>query len=245
LLWDLTEQVTEDQSVRNMLQTFGITVNDNRLYTRNVAAVMVTAEITPFSKKGSQVDVVVSSMGDASSLEGGTLLMTPLIGKDNQVYAHAQGNVSIGGVNIETIGGERYRKNYALVGRVPNGAVVEREIPVEWGKDGKLEIVLKEPKNVKLTSAAVCQGNLTVKISAFPVISQPQPFSQGQTVVTQQTVTNVTEQGGDRVMVLNEPATVADLAKTLNALSVSARDIISIFQALKQAGSLKAELVIM
>jgi len=308
------------QSVRNMLQTFGITVNDNRLYTRNVAAVMVTAEITPFSKKGSQVDVVVSSMGDASSLEGGTLLMTPLIGKDNQVYAHAQGNVSIGGVNIETIGGERYRKNYALVGRVPNGAVVEREIPVEWGKDGKLEIVLKEPdfttitriataidsafgnqiaepvdaaslsvtipadynsqagivrmvanlesinispdqiarvvinertgtvvvgKNVKLTSAAVCQGNLTVKISAFPVISQPQPFSQGQTVVTQQTVTNVTEQGGDRVMVLNEPATVADLAKTLNALSVSARDIISIFQALKQAGSLKAELVIM
>ncbi|MCD6115737.1 flagellar basal body P-ring protein FlgI [bacterium] len=317
---DGRRSLVTSHSVRNMLQNFGITITDNRLYTRNVAAVMVTASITPFSKKGSAVDVVVSSLGDASSLEGGTLLMTPLVGNDNKIYAHAQGSVSIGGVNIETIGGERFRKNYALVGRVPNGAVVETEIPVEWGKDGKLELILKEPdfttvsrissaidsafgnqiaspidaaaitiqipqkfstqagivkmiasleslnvtpdqiarvvinertgtvvvgKNVKLTAAAVCQGSLTVQISAFPVISQPQPFSQGQTVVVPQTVTNVTEKGGDRIMVLNEPATVSDLAKTLNALQVSARDIISIFQALKEAGSLKAELVIM
>jgi len=317
---DGRRSLVTSQAVRNMLQNFGITVNDDRLYTRNVAAVMVTAHITPFSKKGSMADVIVSSLGDASSLEGGTLLMTPLVGKNNQVYAFAQGSVSIGGVNIETIGGERYRKNYALVGRVPDGAVIEKEIPVDWGSDGTLELVLKEPdfttvsrmataidsafgsriatpldaaslsvqipddfssragivtmvaslesitvspdqiakvvinertgtvvigKNVKLTTAAVVQGNLTVKISAFPVISQPQPFSQGQTVVVPQTVTDVSEQGGDKVMVLNEPATVSDLAKTLNALNVSARDIISIFQALKQSGSLKARLVIM
>ena len=308
------------QSIQNMLQRFGLSVMDERMATRNVAAVMVTAVVSPFFKPGSTVDVVVSSLGDATSLEGGTLLLTPLIGKDNEVYAHAQGSVSIGGVNIETIGGERFRKNYTLVGRVPGGAVVEKELPVQLGQGGKLDLVLRDPDfttavrvaqavdsvfgnpvanaidaatvsvdvpneyrdpkqlvrmialleamevtpdrvarvvinertgtvvvegNVRLSSAAVCQGNLTVKISAVPLISQPQPFSQGQTVVVPQTMTTVTESEGETVMVINETSQVTELAKALNALKVTPRDIISIFQALKQAGALQAELVIM
>jgi len=107
------------QTMKNLLQNFDISSTDSRMAPRNAAAVMVTARISPFAKKGSFVDVIVSSMGDATSLEGGMLLLTPLMGKDKQVYAYAQGSISIGGVNIETIGGERYRKNYALVGRVP------------------------------------------------------------------------------------------------------------------------------
>ena len=310
------------QSIRNMLYQFGINVTDERMSTRNVAAVMVTATMSPFSKPGSSVDVSVSSMGDASSLEGGTLILTPLMGKEGQVYAHAQGSVSIGGVNIETAGGERYRKNYALVGRVPNGAMVERGVPVNLGAGGTIELLLHEPDfttasriasaidstfgstiaypqdaatvsinipteyndsgqlvrmiamleavevipdqvarvvinertgtvvvggNVRLSPAAVSQGDLTVKISAVPVISQPSPFSQGQTVVVPQTMTTVTEGQGEQnaVMVLDEPASVSDLANALNALRVTPRDIISIFQALKQAGALQAELVIM
>jgi flagellar P-ring protein precursor FlgI len=310
------------QSIRNMLYQFGINVTDERMVTRNVAAVMVTATLSPFSKPGSSVDVIVSSMGDATSLEGGTLILTPLMGGDGQVYAHAQGSVSIGGVNIETMGGERYRKNYALVGRVPNGGMVERGMPVNLGAGGTIELLLHEPDfttasriasavdstfgnaiafpmdaatvsvnipteysdsgqlvrmiamleavqvvpdqvarvvinertgtvvvggNVRLSPAAVSQGDLTVKISAVPIISQPSPFSQGQTVVAQQTMTTVSEGQGEQnaVMVLDEPANVSDLANALNALRVSPRDIISIFQALKQAGALQAELVIM
>lgn len=310
------------QSIRNMLYQFGINVTDERMVTRNVASVMVTATLSPFSKPGSGVDVIVSSMGDATSLEGGTLILTPLMGRDGQVYAHAQGSVSIGGVNIETMGGERYRKNYALVGRVPNGGMVERGIPVNLGAGGTIELLLHEPDfttasriasavdstfgnaiafpmdaatvsvnipteysdsgqlvrmiamleavqvvpdqvarvvinertgtvvvggNVRLSPAAVSQGDLTVKISAVPIISQPSPFSEGQTVVTQQTMTTVSEGQGEQnaVMVLDEPANVSDLANALNALKVTPRDIISIFQALKQAGALQAELVIM
>lgn len=309
------------QSIRNLLYRFGLSVTDERMNTRNVAAVMVTSMLSPFDKKGGTVDVVVSSMGDATSLEGGTLLLTPLMGKDNQVYAHAQGTISVGGVNIETTGGERFRKNYTMVGRVPGGALVDREIPFSLGDGGSIDLLLKEPDfttafrvaqavdslfgdaiaapmdastisvtiptqysdprnlvrmiaqlesaevipdqiarvvinertgtvvvggNVRLSEAAISQGDLTVRISSMPVISQPQPFSQGETVVTTQTMTEVTEgEAGNTVMVLNEPASVNELAQGLNALKVSARDIISIFQALKQAGALQAELVIM
>ncbi len=307
------------QSIRNMLYQFGLSVTDERMSTRNVAGVMVTATLSPFSKTGSHVDVVVSSMGDASSLEGGTLLMSPMVGSNGQIYARAQGNISIGGVNIETMGGERFRKNYALVGRVPNGGLVERETPTQLGQNGVFELLLRDPDfttavrvaeavdnsfgnaianpmdaatitvtipaefnnqgqlvrmiaqleavqvlpdqiarvvinertgtvvvggNVRLSEVAVSQGDLTVRISAVPMISQPQPFSQGETIVATQTMTEVTEEG-NAVMVLNEPTDVNDLANALNTLQVTPREIISIFQALKQAGALQAELVIM
>lgn len=307
------------QAVRNMLQRFGLSITD-QVYTKNVAAVMVTTNISPYAKPGSRVDVVVSSMGDATSLEGGTLLMTQLLGKDGQVYATAQGNLSVGGVSVKTVGMEQFRKNYTLVGRIPGGAIVERETPLELGANGTLNLLLRDPDfttasrvsqaidsvfgqtiavpldaatisvnipqnyqgagqlvqmmamlesitvipdqiarvvinertgtvvvggNVRLSAAAVSQGSLTVKINASPVISQPNAFSQGQTVVVPQTQTMVSENEGGNIMVLGEPANVNDLANALNTLKVSPRDIISIFQALKEAGALQAQLTIM
>jgi flagellar P-ring protein precursor FlgI len=133
------------QAVQNMMVKFGINVPNNNFSLQNVASVMVTASVSPFAKEGSEVDVVVSSLGDAKSLEGGTLLMTPLIGKDNQVYGRAQGPVSIGGFNIETVSGEKYRKNFALVGRVPQGAVIERPLPNNFSGDSNIELLLREP----------------------------------------------------------------------------------------------------
>jgi len=305
------------QSIRNMLRNFGLTLEDQRLSTRNVAAVMVTAEMSPYIRRGGSVDVVVSSMGDATSLEGGTLLRTPLTGADGQVYGQAQGSLSVGGINIETVGGERYRRNHALVGRIPGGMLIDREMTNTLGENGQIELLLREPDfttalriadavdstfgaqiaspldagivqitipnqfqdqvvrlmaqleaieiipdqvarvvinertgtvvvggNVKLSPAAVSQGDLTVRVASVPIISQPAPFSQGQTVVANQTATTV-EESANQVMVLNEPADVNDLAQALNGLNVKPRDIISIFQALKQAGALQAELVIM
>jgi len=307
------------QSVTNMLKRFGITVPQHRVRLENVAAVMVTAQIPPFMKVGSRVDVIVSSLGDATSLEGGTLLLTPLFGPDGTLYAMAQGPVSIGGFNVETIGGERVRKNYTLVGRVPEGATVEKEIPQDFVKDQKLSLVLENPdfttanrlaqainqdlgkhiavpvdaaqvtvnippdyqnpggivdfisrvesleitpdevarvvvnertgtiivgEKVTISTVAVSHGNLSIEITTIPVISQPPPFSKGKTVVVPQTETRVTTEEA-RMMVIEQTASVKDVAYALNALGVTPRDIIAIFQALKEAGALKAELIIM
>ena len=308
------------QSVGNMLMRFGITVPQDKVRLRNAAAVMVTGEIPPFVSKGERIDVVVSSLGDARSLERGTLLLTPLLGKDGTVYAYAQGSVSIGGFNIEAQGGERVRRNYTLVGRVPNGAIVEQEPPSSFGADGRLAILLGGPdftsavrlaeavngafegpiafakdagtvlievpsdwkatdrlakfiasvevleiepdgvarvvinertgtivvgEHVRLSAAAVSHENLTIQIQATPVISQPLPFSRGETVVVPETEVTVTENERAKMSVIPSTANVGDLAKALNALQVTPRDIIAIFQALKEAGALQAELVIM
>ncbi|MCR4438128.1 MAG: flagellar basal body P-ring protein FlgI [bacterium] len=308
------------RSVRNMLLRFNIEVPQERLVVRNAAAVMVTASLPPFARAGTRIDVTVSSMGDARSLEGGTLLMTPLTDHQGRVYGVAQGAVSIGGFNVETIGGERYRKNYSVVGRVPLGLLVERDAPTSLPQGGLLTLALKEPdftsamrvaaaidsalgqkvskalsassitvavpgefqddagmvrllatieglevnpdqvarvvinertgtvvvgKDVRLAEAAVSHGNLTIQVRAIPVISQPAAFSEGRTVVVPQTMTTVNENGKGSVMVMEGNATVSDLAQALNALKVTPRDMISIFQALKQAGALRADLVIM
>lgn len=308
------------RSVRNMLLRFNIEVPQERLVARNVAAVMVTASLPAFVRAGARLDVTVSSLGDARSLEGGTLLLTPLTDHEGTVYGVAQGPVSVGGFNVETIGGERYRKNYSVVGRVPRGLLVERSAPSSLPQQGKLALSLKEPdftsamrvasavdsalglkvakpldastieveipeefqgsdgivrllatieglevnpdqvarvvinertgtvvvgKEVRLEEAAVSHGNLTIQVRAIPVISQPAAFSQGRTVVVPQTMTTVTENAKGSVMLMEGTATVSDLAQALNALKVTPRDMISIFQALKQAGALRAELVIM
>lgn len=308
------------QSIRNMLQRFGLAVDSDRLATKNVAAVMVTANLSPFAKKGSRVDVTVSSMGDAKSLEGGTLLLTPLEGRNGMLYAYAQGNLSVGGINIETVGFEKYRQNYSLVGRIPNGAIVEQDMITTLGENNRLDLLLREPDfttamrvstaidsifgntissaldaatiavnippefqnqgqlvqmiarlervevqpdviakvvinertgtvvvggNVRLTEAAVHQGSLTVKVNAMPIISQPGPFSQGQTMMATQTMTSVQEDTLSQMRVLDETASVTDLANALNQLKVTPREVVSIFQALKQAGALQAELIIM
>ncbi|HID10816.1 MAG TPA: flagellar basal body P-ring protein FlgI [Candidatus Latescibacteria bacterium] len=308
------------QSVANMLQHFGISVPKERIRPRNVAAVMVTASLPPSVRPGNRVDVVVASMGDARSLEGGTLLMTPLVGRDGEVYAYAQGPISIGGFNVEAGMGERLRRNYTLVGRVPGGGMVERvpklrplgdtltlvlhrpdfttavriaeainlslfggskvavasdagtvalPIPPKYRVEGgvveliaALEPVEVEPdevarvvinertgtvvvgQHVRVSDAAVAHENLTIRIGVTPVISQPLPFSRGQTVVVPEVqIAAETQVAG--ISALPASATVGDLAKALNALGVSPRDLIAIFQALKEAGALKAELVIM
>jgi len=307
------------QSVTNMLKRFGLTVPPELIKVDNVAAVMVTADLPPFARAGTEADVVVSSMGDAESLEGGTLLLTPLVGTDGIVYAMAQGPLSIGGFNVTTAGGERVRKNYTLVGRVPRGAVLERDLSANVGTEGQVALALKEPdftsaknlaeainarfqatiatpvdagqvaihipteyqgegktvefislvenleteidgiakvvvnertgtvvigEKVVVSPAAVSHGNLSVEISAVPVIAQPLPFSQGQTVVTQQTETRVTTEEMHLVPITGG-ANVKDIADALNALGITPRDLIAILQALKAAGALRAELVIL
>ena len=308
------------QSVANMLKRFGITVNRQDLRIDNVAAVMVTADLPPFVRPGARIDAVVSSMGDAESLEGGTLLLTPLVDASGELYAKAQGPISIGGFNINTIGGEKVRKNYALVGRVPNGATVVKQAPGSLPQNGELKLALNQPdfttasrlaeavnaslgsevakavdagevvvtvpeeykqpgklvsflsklesvetepdevarvvvnertgtvvigRNVRISSVAVAHGNLTVHVSTTPIISQPNAFSQGQTVVVPETQTTVQEAPGASLSVIPQTATVDDVVKALNALGVTPRDLIAIFQALKEAGALRAELVIL
>ena len=304
------------QAVKNMMNKFGMNLPDKNLNLRNVASVMVTAQVSPFAQHGSRADILVSSIGDATSLEGGTLLPTPMMGSDKQVYANAQGPLSIGGFNIETVSGEKYRKNFALVGRVPGGALIAREVSFDFSQVPQLELLLREPdftsavriadaintelgsqsanavdpgrvllqltnpaqtvstiarietldieadqaakvvinertgtvvvgSNVKISPVAVAHGNLTIRISSTPIVSQPNAFSGGNTVVVPQTQTQVIEEGAGTVAVLDNMANVNDLAAMLNNLQVTPRDIIAIFQALKSAGALQAELVIM
>lgn len=308
------------QSVVNMLEKFGITVPADKIRLRNVAAVMITANLEPFLNIGSKMDVTVSSLGDAKSLEGGVLLQTPLFADDGQLYALAQGPVSIGGFNIETNEGEKVRQNYALVGRVPDGAILQNTIPVEFPKNTPLGISLRKPDfttsarvadrinrrfgrplavprdaatilvqwpgtiqtqgdmvqfiaqvetlqvvqdriakvvinertgtivaggDVKISEIMVSHGNLTIRTKRVPVISQPAPFSRrGRTVVEGVTETTV-EADDARTVVIRNLASVSDISSALNQLGVKPRDIIAIFQAIKEAGALQAQLVIM
>lgn len=314
---DTRQSIVALQTAANMLRRFGITIPANRIKLKNIAAVMVTAEIPPFMPEGSTIDVQVSSMGDAKSLEGGTLLLTPLVDVEGRHYVLAQGPVSIGGFNIESQGGDRIRKNYTLVGRVPNGGRLVRDNNAAAMKDSALFLALKEPdfttahrvasainrqtgsriaealnavqvkvqipedytnrlpafislvenlqvepdmvarvvvnertgtvvvgENVSLSPVAIAHGSLRIEIQATPIISQPAPFSEGQTVVVPQTETRVTD-GTGQLLYMEGSANVRDVARALNTLGVSPRDIVAIFQALKQAGALKAELVIM
>jgi flagellar P-ring protein FlgI len=305
------------QSVTSMLKRFGITFSSADLRTRNVAAVMVTANVPAFSKEGGAIDVVVSSMGDATGLQGGTLLMTPLSGLDGAVYATAQGALSVGGINVRS-GGNEVRRNHTAAGRIPGGAFLEKSVITTFQKDWKVAIVLlqsdfttanriAEAINAKLTQkiamatdastvsvdvpndarsdgklvefisqievleitpdvaarvvinertgtvvvggnvsilpVAISHGGVNIEVQQTPVISQPNAFSGGKTVETQMTTIS-TGVDSSTVVALNGVATVQDIAKALNSLKVNPRDIISIFQALKEAGALKAELVI-
>lgn len=319
------------QSIANMLERFGITLPKEKLRTRNVAAVMVTAKSPAFGRIGTQFDVVVSSLGDATSLEGGVLLMTPLFNGKGVQYGYAQGPVSIGGYNIETEAGEKFRKNHALVGRVPNGATLEKfspnkgfdlnqpiriilnepdlvtstriaesinnfygipldeesmeekiahpinagvvEVPLpDWVENqddvilfmASIETLMVQPDiearvvinertgtivaggNVRIDEVMISHGALTIHVKRRPIISQPvAPFSStGRTVVEYVTETTIQE-GEAQTAVIPSTTTVSDLASALNELGLRPRDIIAIFQALKQAGALNARLIIM
>jgi len=307
------------QSVVNMLSRMGITVPQQKVRTKNVAAVIVSADLPFTAKLGTNLDVTVSSLGDATSLQGGTLLLTPLAGQDEKVYAHAQGPVSVGGFKIGGAGGEQVSQNYTLVGRVPGGAIVESTpavsestsdnvnvvlfnpdyttasrvadaikasvagaeakpvdpglvrvaVPAEVKQSGdivsfiaKIETTRVEPdvaaivvinektgtivagEHVTIGAVAIAHGNLSIQISSHPVISQPPPLStKGETVVVPDTNIDVgvTE---SHLVAMEESANVSDVARALNLLGVSPRDIIAIFQALKEAGALRAEIKI-
>jgi flagellar P-ring protein precursor FlgI len=306
------------QSVVNMLSRMGVTVPLKKVKTKNVAAVIVSAELAPTARLGTRLDCTVSSLGDASSLQGGTLLLTPLAGLDRRVYATAQGPVSVGGFKIGGSGGDQVSQNYTLVGRVPGGATVESEpdridevidyvdislhnadyttasrisdairsgfdgievnpldpglvrvtVPQEVKESGGLVnfiamiettrvspdvsavVVINEKtgtivagENVTIGAVAIAHGNLSIEISSRPVISQPTPFSRGETVVEPDTNINVDVSGG-RLIPVDESASVADVARALNTLGITPRDIIAIFQALRAAGALRAEIVI-
>lgn len=307
------------QSVTSMLKRFGITVPETNLRTRNVAAVMVTAKVSNLAKQGTEFDVSVASLGDAKSLMGGTLLMTPLSRSNGEVFGMSQGAVSIGGYDINTSSGGRVAKNHALSGRIPNGGMLEKSMLEEGFVPEELSVVLKDPdfttstaiadsingafgteiatlidgaeialelpaddnvslteflarvesievnkdviakvvlnertgtvvagSSVKISPVSISHGSLNITIKSFPIISQPSPFSQGQTTVFNNQVPEVNESEELNSTYSIEGASNAqEVAAALNSLKVSPRDIIAIFQALKEAGALTAELVIM
>ena len=301
------------QSVASMMKRFGITVPQFNLRTRNVAAVMVTATVPSFLKKGAKFDIQVSSMGDAESLQGGILLMTPLSASDGTVYAMAQGAVSVGGYDFRA-NGSRVGRNVVTSGRVPGGALVEREIPGSFSNNQQLRIILREPDfttanrvaqavsgvvngaialdagtiqvpltgineaqmiqtiariealqivsdpaakvvinertgtivvggTVQLLPAVVAHGGLDIQIQRQLTASQPAPFSGGTTQVLDNSTLQALQQVTPPV-VLPATTTVQEMATALTALKVSPHDLIAIFQALKEAGSLQGELII-
>lgn len=304
------------QELANFLSQLGVQASRDKLKVKNIAAVVVTATLPPFARVGSRIDVLVSSIGDAKSLQGGTLLLTPLKGVDGQVYALAQGPVTVGGFTAGGQAGGGVTKNHPTAGRIANGATVEREIPLDLlGKDeftltlheadfttsqravqainrhlkgnyahsrDGATIVIKLPPGykdrvvpllaalenlevtpdapakvviderngtvvmgamVRLSTVAIAHGNLVVQIKESPRVSQPLPFSQGQTVVTPESTVSVKE-GENRLMVLPEGVSIGQVVQALNAIGVTPRDLIAILQAIKAAGALQAELEI-
>ncbi|MCA3181925.1 MAG: flagellar basal body P-ring protein FlgI [Burkholderiaceae bacterium] len=303
------------QSLATMLQNLGIALPPGvNPQLRNTAAVMVTAQLPAFAQPGQPIDVTVSSIGNARSLRGGTLLMTPMKGADGNVYAIAQGNVVVGGAGASAAG-SKVQINHLSAGRVPGGATVERTVPNAVLAGDVLHLELKttdftaatqvaeainrrigestaQPidarvirvklppldkrvafvsilenidvasatppakvivnartgsvvmnQTVTLAPSAVAHGNLSVSISTTPVVSQPSPFSQGSTVATEKADITI-KQDGAALMMLEAGAKLSDVVKALNSLGATAQDLIAILQALKAAGSLKAELEI-
>ena len=311
------DQIYTKQTVANLLMRYGINIPAATISAKNVAVVMVTADIPPFLKNGTRIDVTVASMGDAKSLSGGVLLQTPLVGADGKVYAVAQGPLVLGGFAAGEggAGGATVTKNHPTTAQIINGALVEREIPTQFVHDHTVELLLRDPSfnsasamaaainevftnaamavdsstvrvampdgtetapvdfiarlnlievtpdtpariiinertgtivataAIHISSCAVASGNITINVASTLDVSQPEPFSKtGTTQVTPRTSTSVTENKSSMVT-LQELPTVEKVASALNALGATPRDMMSIFQALKQAGALQAELI--
>jgi flagellar P-ring protein precursor FlgI len=313
---DRRQTIFSTQTLANMLARFGIVVDANLIRIENVAAVIVTAQVSPYSPAGSLSDVTVSSIGDARSLQGGTLIPTPLRTPDGQVAALAQGALTLGGFGAGG-GANSVTVNHLTAGRIPRGALlqiarpspitgadalnlalnepdfmsagslaraVNRELGVDAARvvdaglvtvqvpqpyrsslpdliarleplpvsvDSIARVVINERTgtvvlggDVRLGPAAVAHGTLSVRISTQFDVSQPAPFSQGQTTVVPQTEVDM-EEGKAQLIALESGTTLADVVRALNLLGVSPRDIIAIMQALKAAGALRAEIVIL
>jgi flagellar P-ring protein precursor FlgI len=313
---DKRQTLFSTQSLTNMLARFGLVVPADQVKVENIAAVLVTAEISPYQRIGARIDVIASSIGDARSLQGGTLLPTPLRGPDGEVAALAQGALSIGGFGGGG-GGSSVQVNHLTVGRIPGGAIVQMAPEAKAATIDRLTFALRDPDfvtaarvahvintflgtpsaqaldpgsvtlevpaqyrasvpalmaqletlpidtdvvarvvinertgtvvvggNVQLGPAAVAHGNLSVRITTRYEVSQPNPFSGGDTTVVPNTQVDVRE-GTARLVSMTEGTTLDAVASALNSLGASPRDIIAIMQALKAAGALRAEIVVL
>lgn len=315
---DIDDSVFTRESLIGMLQRLGVNARNDDLDTENVAAVMVTADLPPFARQGTRIDVRTSSLGTASSLLGGTLLVTPLLGADGEVYAVAQGPVAIAGFTAEGAA-ETITRGVPTSGRIANGAIVEKEIDFDLASLQTLNLTLRNPdfttarriaravnqfvgensarsldpstvqvrvpasysgqtvdlltdieqlpvspdqiarvvidessgvivmgERVRISTVAVAQGNLTVRITETPQVSQPAPFADGgEPVVVPRTEVEVDEDDENRLAVLPEGVSLQELVNGLNALGVGPRDMITILQAIKAAGALQAEIEVL
>ncbi|MDP1929038.1 MAG: flagellar basal body P-ring protein FlgI [Thiobacillus sp.] len=302
------------QSITNMLTNLGVNLPAGiNMQLKNVAAVMVTADLPAFAQAGQGIDITVSSIGNAKSLRGGTLVMTPLKGADGKLYAMAQGNLAVSGAGAAAAG-SKAQINHLSVGRIPSGATVERTVATALGESGSINLELRQSdfttasrvvdavnarfgkgvaravngrviqvrtpvaeserveflgaiesldvspaqamakviinartgsvvmnQSVMLDRSAVSHGNLSVVISTTSNVSQPGPFSKGQTVVTQDAQIEITAKEGE-VMLLRPSASLADVVKALNSVGATPQDLLAILQALKASGALHAEL---
>lgn len=307
-----------EQSLIGMLERLGVNVRNANLNTKNIAAVMVTATLPPFANQGSRIDVTISAMGDAKSLQGGTLLVTPLLGADGEVYAVAQGQVAVAGFSAAG-DAESVTQNIPTGGRVAAGAIVEKEIDFKLEDLENIRLSLRNPdfttsrrvasainqylkhpaafpenassvrltvpssygaglvnlitdieqlsivpdqvarvvidersgvivmgQNVRISTVAIAQGNLTISITETPQVSQPQPFAdEGDTVVVPRTNVTISSDQDKRMAVMQEGVSLQELVQSLNALGIGPRDIITILQSIKAAGALQAEIDVM
>lgn len=304
------------QSLQAMLERLGVNVRDTNLRTDNVAAVMVTANLPPFAAQGTRIDVSVSALGDAGSLQGGTLLVTPLVGADGEVYAVAQGTLAVTG--FAAVGdAASIVQGVPTAGRIANGALIEREIGFDLAELDRVRLSLRNPdlttarriadtindflgsptaelldpatvnlhrpesntdfiamlteieqlridpdhaarvvideksgiivmgRDVKVSTVAVAQGNLTVTITETPLVSQPEPFSDGETAVVPRTGIGVDDDFERRLAIIDSGVSLQELVDGLNALGIGPRDLIAILQAIKAAGALHAEIEVM
>ena len=306
------------QTIASMLKKLGLTVPESEvdgLKFKNMATVMVTSSLPPFARSGNHIDVLVSSIGDAKSLQGGTLLLTPLKAPNGKVYAVAQGSVSIGGFEAGRAG-KGVQKNHLNVGRIAGGALVEKETPFKFANKKSLTLALDQPdfttsnriantiniffkdhiafskdsgsveitvpnrfqknvvkfvsslerlrvspdtkakiiidertgtivigENVRISTIAVSHGSLTIQIKEDPEVVQPKPLSKGETTVVPRTRV-IVEEGEDRLLVVPEGASISNIVTALNAIGVTPRDLIAILQAIKAAGALHADLIL-
>jgi flagellar P-ring protein precursor FlgI len=309
----LRSSVFTRQSLVGMLERLGINTRDNeiRLDTRNIAAVMVTANLPAFAQPGSRIDIAVSSLGDATNLTGGTLLVTPLLGADGEVYAVAQGAVATGAIAARGAGAS-VQRGVPTSARISSGAIVERAVPFQMANRDQLRLSLRNPDfttaqriatainresrenvaratdprtvllnlrgrdpmtfmtqierlrvepdqvarvvieeasgtivmgaNVRVSTVAIAQGNLTIRITETPQVVQPNALAGGETAVVPRTQIEVDDQGQRRMGVLQGGVTLAELVRGLNSLGVGPRDLITILQAIRAAGALQAEL---
>jgi len=305
-----------EEIMSNILERLGVNVAGEQLRPKNVAAVIVTATMPPFARAGSQIDVTVSAIGDAESLLGGTLVMTPLNAADGDIYAVAQGTIIAGGASARGEGGGVV-EGVPTAGAIPSGARVEREIDFELAGLGEVRLALREPDfttaarieaainasmgrgaalmldagtvrldigrtgapstahairavenllveperrarvvvdqrsgtivmgaDVRISRVAVSQGNLTLRIEEVPLVAQPSPFTNGETVVVPRTLAGIEEEPGTGLAEVAEGTSLSEVIAGLNALGISPRDMIDILRSIDAAGALHAEFVV-